>query len=71
MTDLTQLGIAAIRDGVRAGSFSAREVAEASGARDVGVWLAVTTRRRRGDGVRDLRLATALAGGPPQRGQGG
>jgi len=29
MTDLTDLGIAAIRDGVRAGSFSAREVADA------------------------------------------
>ncbi|WP_288938113.1 amidase family protein, partial [uncultured Sphingomonas sp.] len=29
MTDLTTLGIAAIRDGVRAGEFSAVEVAEA------------------------------------------
>ncbi len=29
MTDLTDLGVAAIRDGVRAGSFSAREVADA------------------------------------------
>ncbi|WP_288458327.1 amidase family protein, partial [uncultured Sphingomonas sp.] len=29
MTELTDLGIAAIRDGVRAGDFSAREVAEA------------------------------------------
>jgi len=29
MTDLTELGIAALRDGVRAGSFSAREVADA------------------------------------------
>ena len=29
MTDLTDLGVAAIRDGVRAGSFSARDVAEA------------------------------------------
>jgi len=28
MTDLTDLGVAAIRDGVRAGSFSAREVAD-------------------------------------------
>ena len=28
MTDLTDLGVAAIRDGVRDGSFSAREVAE-------------------------------------------
>ena len=28
MTDLTDLGVAAIRDGVRAGTFSAREVAE-------------------------------------------
>ncbi len=33
MTDLTDLGIAAIRDGVRAGDFSAREVAEAFNAR--------------------------------------
>jgi aspartyl-tRNA(Asn)/glutamyl-tRNA(Gln) amidotransferase subunit A len=32
MTDLTDLGIAAIRDGVRAGTFSAREVAEAFNA---------------------------------------
>jgi aspartyl-tRNA(Asn)/glutamyl-tRNA(Gln) amidotransferase subunit A len=32
MTDLTELGIAAIRDGVRAGAFSAREVAEAFNA---------------------------------------
>ena len=29
MTNLTDLGVAAIRDGVRAGDFSAREVAEA------------------------------------------
>ena len=29
MTDLTDLGVAAIRDGVRAGAFSAREVADA------------------------------------------
>jgi len=29
MTDLTELGIAALRDGVRTGSFSAREVADA------------------------------------------
>ena len=29
MTDLTDLGIAAIRDGFRAGDFSAREVADA------------------------------------------
>ena len=29
MTDLTDLGVAAIRDGVREGSFSAREVADA------------------------------------------
>src|SRR5688572_33399674 len=29
MTDLTDLGIAAIRDGVRGGDFSAREVASA------------------------------------------
>ena len=33
MTELTDLGIAAIRDGVRDGSFSAREVAEAFNAR--------------------------------------
>ncbi|QIQ86891.1 Asp-tRNA(Asn)/Glu-tRNA(Gln) amidotransferase subunit GatA [Erythrobacter sp.] len=32
MTDLTQLGIKAIRDGVRAGDFTAREVAEAFNA---------------------------------------
>jgi aspartyl-tRNA(Asn)/glutamyl-tRNA(Gln) amidotransferase subunit A len=32
MTDLTDLGIAAIRDGFRAGTFSAREVAEAFNA---------------------------------------
>ena len=32
MTDLTHLGIAALRDGVRAGSFSAVEVAEAFNA---------------------------------------
>src|SRR5690242_14370098 len=32
MTDLTDLGIAAIRDGVRDGAFSAREVAEAFSA---------------------------------------
>ena len=29
MTDLTELGVAAIRDGVRRGSFSAREVTDA------------------------------------------
>ena len=29
MTVLTDLGVAAIRDGVRSGSFSAREVADA------------------------------------------
>jgi aspartyl-tRNA(Asn)/glutamyl-tRNA(Gln) amidotransferase subunit A len=29
MSDLTQLGVAAIRDGVRDGAFSAREVAQA------------------------------------------
>ncbi|MGN6277591.1 MAG: Asp-tRNA(Asn)/Glu-tRNA(Gln) amidotransferase subunit GatA, partial [Sphingomonas sp.] len=29
MTELTDLGVAAIRDGVRKGTFSAREVAEA------------------------------------------
>ena len=29
MTSLTELGVAAIRDGVRAGEFSAREVAQA------------------------------------------
>jgi aspartyl-tRNA(Asn)/glutamyl-tRNA(Gln) amidotransferase subunit A len=33
MTDLTDLGVAAIRDGVREGSFSARDVAEAFVAR--------------------------------------
>ncbi|MDF0488693.1 Asp-tRNA(Asn)/Glu-tRNA(Gln) amidotransferase subunit GatA [Sphingomonas sp. H39-1-10] len=33
MTDLTDLGVAAIRDGVRAGGFSARDVAEAFIAR--------------------------------------
>jgi aspartyl-tRNA(Asn)/glutamyl-tRNA(Gln) amidotransferase subunit A len=33
MTDLTDLGVAAIRDGVRDGSFSAREVAEAFAAK--------------------------------------
>jgi aspartyl-tRNA(Asn)/glutamyl-tRNA(Gln) amidotransferase subunit A len=33
MTDLTDLGVAAIRDGVRSGTFSAREVAEAFVAR--------------------------------------
>ena len=32
MTDLTQLGVKAIRDGVAAGEFSAREVAEAFNA---------------------------------------
>ncbi|MFC4294531.1 Asp-tRNA(Asn)/Glu-tRNA(Gln) amidotransferase subunit GatA [Novosphingobium tardum] len=32
MTDLTELGVAAIRDGVAAGSFTAREVAEAFNA---------------------------------------
>ena len=32
MTDLTDLGVAAIRDGVRDGAFSAREVAEAFNA---------------------------------------
>ena len=32
MTDLTDLGVAAIRDGVRDGAFSAREVAEAFSA---------------------------------------
>ena len=32
MTDLTTLGIAAIRDGVRDGQFKAREVAEAFNA---------------------------------------
>src|SRR5687768_5550953 len=32
MTDLTDLGIAAIRDGFRAGDFTAREVAEAFNA---------------------------------------
>ncbi len=36
MTDLTDLGIAAIRDGVRTGGFSAREVAEAFNARVAG-----------------------------------
>ncbi|MDP1025948.1 Asp-tRNA(Asn)/Glu-tRNA(Gln) amidotransferase subunit GatA [Sphingomonas sp. KR1UV-12] len=36
MTDLTDLGIAAIRDGVRAGDFSAREVATAFNARVAG-----------------------------------
>ncbi|GGB35479.1 glutamyl-tRNA(Gln) amidotransferase subunit A [Sphingomonas metalli] len=36
MTELTDLGIAAIRDGVRAGDFSAREVAEAFNARVAG-----------------------------------
>ena len=33
MSELTKLGIAALRDGVRAGDFSAREVAEAHIAR--------------------------------------
>jgi aspartyl-tRNA(Asn)/glutamyl-tRNA(Gln) amidotransferase subunit A len=33
MSDLTDLGVVAIRDGVRAGSFSAREVAEAFSAK--------------------------------------
>ena len=32
MTDLTTLGVKAIRDGVRAGDFTAREVAEAFNA---------------------------------------
>ena len=32
MADLTDLGVAAIRDGVRGGAFSAREVAEAFNA---------------------------------------
>ncbi|MFA5968450.1 MAG: Asp-tRNA(Asn)/Glu-tRNA(Gln) amidotransferase subunit GatA [Sphingomonas sp.] len=36
MTDITDLGIAAIRDGVRAGTFSAREVAEAFNANVAG-----------------------------------
>ena len=31
MSDLTDLGVAAIRDGVAAGGFAAREVAEAPG----------------------------------------
>ncbi|MCM8730039.1 Asp-tRNA(Asn)/Glu-tRNA(Gln) amidotransferase subunit GatA [Hephaestia sp. GCM10023244] len=36
MTHVTDLGVAAIRDGVRAGTFSAREVAEAFSARVAG-----------------------------------
>jgi len=36
MTEITDLGIAAIRDGVRAGTFSAREVAEAFNANVAG-----------------------------------
>ena len=36
MTDLTTLGIAAIRDGVRDGQFKAREVAEAFNAKVAG-----------------------------------
>lgn len=42
----------------------ASDVAAAVGARDVGVWAADATRRRRGDGARDLRLADALAERP-------
>ena len=36
MTDLTDLGIAGIRDGVRDGSFSARDVADAFIVKEIG-----------------------------------
>ncbi|MFW5633666.1 MAG: Asp-tRNA(Asn)/Glu-tRNA(Gln) amidotransferase subunit GatA [Erythrobacter sp.] len=47
MTELTQLGIKAIRDGVRAGDFTAREVAEAfnaavAGAADLNAFIVTT-----------------------------
>ncbi|WP_280637355.1 DUF222 domain-containing protein [Nocardioides sp. W7] len=42
----------------------AGDVAEESGARDVGAWTAAATRRRRGDCAADLRLALVLADRP-------
>jgi hypothetical protein len=42
----------------------ASDVAEESGARDVGVWAAAATHRRRSDCAADLRLALALADRP-------
>jgi hypothetical protein len=40
----------------------ASDVAEVTGARDVGAWSAAATRRRRSDCAADLRLARALEG---------
>ncbi|WP_164775247.1 HNH endonuclease signature motif containing protein [Nocardioides pantholopis] len=42
----------------------AGDVAEAAGTRDVGVWAAAETRRRRGECAGELRLALALADRP-------
>jgi hypothetical protein len=42
----------------------ASDVAEETGARDVGAWAAAATHRRRGDCAADLRLALALADRP-------
>ncbi|WP_244928629.1 HNH endonuclease signature motif containing protein [Nocardioides sp. W7] len=42
----------------------AGDVAEETGARDVGAWIAAATRRRRSDCAADLRLAVALADRP-------
>ena len=61
MTDLTTLGIAAIRDGVRDGQFKAREVAEAfnakvAGARALNAFLV----ERGGEGDRAPARATAI-----------
>ncbi|WP_244929316.1 HNH endonuclease signature motif containing protein [Nocardioides sp. W7] len=42
----------------------ASDVAEESGARDIGAWTAAATRRRRGNCAADLRLALALADRP-------
>ena len=45
MTDLTMLGIAAIRDGVRDGQFKAREVAEAFNAKRPVAFITSPTHR--------------------------
>ena len=60
MADLTDLGVAAIRDGVRAGAFSATDVAEAfnaqvAGAKTLNAFLVETP---------DHALAAARASSP-------
>ncbi|MGZ5861632.1 MAG: amidase family protein, partial [Croceibacterium sp.] len=52
MTDLTQLGVKAIRDGVAAGEFTAREAAEAfnasvAAAKDLNAFIVATPEKAR------------------------